>query len=47
MMIAWEPKTKYQRRFNFPKISKNLINRIFKPIYKKRLNEVLRKKNLY
>ncbi len=47
MMIAWEPKTRYQRRFNFPKISKNIISRIFKPIYEKQLNAVLRKKKLH
>ena len=46
MMIAYEKTTIYRPQFNFPVKTKSTINRIFKPLFEKNLNQVLRKKNI-
>jgi len=46
MVIAWEPKAQYRSRFNFGSITKLRINKIFKGIFNKNLNQVLKKKNI-
>tara|TARA_B100001123_G_scaffold102450_1_gene118649 strand:+ start:1694 stop:2356 length:663 start_codon:yes stop_codon:yes gene_type:complete len=47
MIIAYEKTTIYRPQFNFPVITKQVVNRVFKPTFEKQLNEVLRKKNLH
>ena len=47
MVIAWEPKAEYQSRLNFQSITKLRINKKFKGIFEKNLNQVLKRKNIH
>lgn len=46
MVIAYEKTTRYPPQFNFPVKTKSAVNRIFKPIFDKNLNILLKKKNI-